>query len=131
MERDVSRTVMAAVCVTLGLCMTPATETSPHHGFATYDVDQRVTLDGTATEFRFRNPHVQLSVDVKDKQGNVVNWMLEGSGVFYWSRAGWNRNSLKRGDRVTVTLSPSKAGTPAGLLSKIVLANGRELSMGQ
>jgi hypothetical protein len=119
------------LCLTLGLCITFATPARSHHGLATYDVDRQVTLEGTVTEFRFSNPHVTLHVEVKDKQGGVVNWSLEGSGAYYWSRAGWTATSLKRGDRVTVTLAPSKAGGPMGLLSKLVLPNGRELSMGR
>ena len=131
MEGDLRRRVVAALFVALGLSVTPATETSPHHGLGGYDVDHQITLEGTVTEFRFVNPHVHLYVDVRDKQGKVVNWTLEGSGVFYWSKAGWTANALKRGDHVSVTLFPSKAGTPAGLLSKIGLENGRELSMGK
>ncbi len=119
------------LCLVLGFCVTSATTASSHHGLSAFDVARQVTVEGTVTEFKFTNPHVYLHVDVKDKQGSVVNWTLEGSGVYYWSREGWNATSLKRGDRVTVTIAPSKAGTPLGLLSKVVLANGRELSMGR
>ena len=119
------------LCIALGFGLTSATTALSHHGLAAYDVTRQFIVEGTVTEFRFMNPHVYLYVDVKDKQGNVVNWTLEGSGVYYWNRAGWNATSLKRGDRVTVTLAPSKAGTALGLLSKVVLPNGRELSLGR
>jgi hypothetical protein len=115
----------------LGFCIMSATTALSHHGLAAYDLNRQFTVEGTVTEFKFTNPHVYLYVDVKDKQGNIVNWILEGSGVYYWNRAGWNATSLKRGDRVTITLAPTKAGTRLGLLSKVVLPNGRELSMGR
>jgi hypothetical protein len=37
---------------------------------------------------------------------------------------GWTRKTLKPGDQVTVTMFPSKAGTPVGVVNKI-LANGK------
>lgn len=132
MEHDIRRAVVAAAYVAIGLFMTSTAKTLPHHGFTAYDLNHQITLDGTVTAFRFANPHVQLHMDVKDEQGNVVNWRLEGSGVYYWSRAGWSANSLQPGDRLTVTVAPAKAGTtPIGLISKIVLPNGRALSMGR
>jgi hypothetical protein len=39
--------------------------------------------------------------------------------------AGWAKDSLKAGDQITVTVNPSKAGTPSGNLVKIVFPNGK------
>jgi hypothetical protein len=58
MGRNIRRTVVAALCVTLGLFMASTAKTLPHHGFTAYDLNRQITLDGTVTEFRFRNPHV-------------------------------------------------------------------------
>src|SRR5687768_12004623 len=91
-----------------------------HHGTSvSYHMDKHVTMKGTVTEWRFANPHVQLYLETKDESGKVVVWGVEGSSVYYWSRAGWNRDSLKKGDQITVTLSPSKSGTPYGVMSKL------------
>lgn len=121
------RTIFAVLSVIAGLVVGSAPMFA-HHGLnISYDHSKPITLKGTVTEFRFANPHVQLYMDVKDETGHVVNWAVEGSGVFYWTKAGWNRNSVKPGDEVTVTLAPSKAGTPAGAMSKIVLPNGKAI----
>ena len=77
----------------------------------------------------FANPHVRFSIDVSDNEGNVVNWAVEGSSVYYWSRAGWNRGSLRPGMEVEVIAFPARDGRPLGVVSKIVLPNGRELVM--
>ena len=42
----------------------------------------------------------------------------------------WTRRTLKAGDQVTITLFPSKAGTPVGVVNKIekdgqVILSGR------
>jgi hypothetical protein len=99
-----------------------------HHGTgASYSMDQRVTLKGTVTEFRMMNPHCQLYFDVKDDKGNIVHWSAEISSVFHLAKAGWKRNSIKPGDQVTVVLSPSKVGNPAGVMWTIILPDGRKM----
>jgi hypothetical protein len=42
--------------------------------------------------------------------------------------AGWNRNSLKPGDQVTLVAVPAKNGSTVGLLQKLTLADGEELT---
>jgi hypothetical protein len=101
---------------------------SAHHGTrASYDLDQRITLKGVVTEWRLVNPHSQLYFDVTDEKGEVVHWSGEMSSVFQLSKAGWNRNSIKPGDQVTVTLSPSRVGAPAGVMYLVILPDGRRI----
>ena len=101
---------------------------SAHHGTrSSYDLDQRITLKGVVTEWRLVNPHSQLYFDVTDEKGEVVRWSGEMSSVFQLSKAGWNRNSIKPGDQVTVTLSPSRAGTPTGVMYLVILPDGRRV----
>ena len=97
-----------------------------HHGTgASYQMDKKVTLKGTVTEFRLANPHCQLYFDVKDASGTVVHWSAEISSVFHLAKAGWKRDSIKPGDEVTVVLSPSKVGNPAGVMWTVTLPDGR------
>ena len=37
-----------------------------------------ITLTGVLTKIEWTNPHTHLYLDVKDEQGKVVNWQLEG-----------------------------------------------------
>ena len=128
MEYDLKNSTLAALIVAISVIVSiPAWA---HHGiYVTYDTEQQVTLTGTVTEWKFANPHVQFSIDVTDDAGNVVNWAVEGSSVYYWSRAGWNRGSLRPGNEVAVTMFPARDGRPLGVVSRIVLPNGRELVM--
>ena len=73
------------------------------------------------------NPHTQLYFDVKGENGDIVHWTGEMSSVFQLSKAGWNRNSIKPGDEVTVVLSPSRAGAPAGVMYSVTLPDGRKM----
>lgn len=100
-----------------------------HHGAAGYDSAKLTTLKGTVTDFRFQNPHAQILLDVKDSSGKVQNWILEAVGIATLSRNGWNRNIIRPGDTITVTGNPTKNGSPAMRLTKVVLANGKELGL--
>jgi hypothetical protein len=100
--------------------------TFAHHGSAvSYNLGKMVTMEGTVTEFQWRNPHVYILYDVKDDKGNVVNWGAEThSPVVCENDDGWTKNTLKPGDRVTISVFPSNVGSSRGLLAKIVL-NGK------
>lgn len=102
-----------------------------HHGGSEYDTKNPVTLKGTVTEYYWANPHCQIYVDVKNDQGKTVNWAIETLAPAVMKRAGWNRELLHPGDVVTVTVVPSKNGTPVGMVRKLVLPSGQELGPGQ
>jgi Family of unknown function (DUF6152) len=97
-----------------------------HHGsVVSYDTNKMITLEGTVTEFRWRNPHVSVMYDVRDAEGNVVNWgAATHSPIVCENQDGWTKSTLKPGDKITISVFPSKIGTSRGLLAKIVL-NGK------
>ena len=101
-----------------------------HHGTAAYDTTTTVTVSGIVTEFKFVNPHVLVLWDAKDESGTVQSWSGERSGPNSMARnAGWNRNTIKPGDQVTITGRPAKNRSNTMAISKIVL-NGKELTSG-
>ena len=112
-------------------CMILGAPLFAHHGTsASYFMDKTVTLTGTVTQFLWSNPHCGIFFDVKDEQGGVAHWTVESLPPAMLKPAGWTKDSLKPGDQITVTVNPSKAGTPVGNLVKIVLPNGKVWSGG-
>jgi Family of unknown function (DUF6152) len=98
-----------------------------HHGSSiSYDLKKTVVLKGSITEFVWSNPHCQIYFDVKGDQGNVAHWGGETNGPGTLAKDGWTKTTLKPGDQITITVFPSKAGTPYGLVSKVVLPSGKE-----
>ena len=119
------RTMTIAVVSAIGVLLI-SIQLFAHHGTgASYFMDKKVTVKGTVTEFRMKNPHCQLYFDAEDENGNIVHWSAEISSVFHLAKAGWKSNSIKPGDEVTVVLSPSKAGTPTGVMWTVTLPDGR------
>jgi hypothetical protein len=99
-----------------------------HHGVQAYDAKNPVTLKGTIAKFEWINPHSQIHLDVTDASGKVVHWNFECQPPNILHHAGWTRNSLKPGDQVTVIGNPAKNGMPIGIITKIVLSSGEELT---
>ncbi len=108
---------------------------SAHHGSAiSYDLSQQVTLTGEVTEWVWKNPHCFVMFNVTDEQGKVVTWGAETHPTTFLVRnevggvpVPLSASSIKPGDRVTVTMFPSRVGAPRGLLAKLVTADGKVL----
>jgi Family of unknown function (DUF6152) len=80
-----------------------AASTFAHHGTAVFDMTNLTTIKGTVNRFEFMNPHALIYVDVSGEHGRAENWICEESSNNHLSRVGWDKNSLKEGDRVTIT----------------------------
>jgi hypothetical protein len=108
-----------------------ATPVFAHHSFSTeFDASQPVNLRGVVTKVEWRNPHTYLYVDVKDGEGRVINWTLETAGPAGLARSGWHRDSIKVGDRVTVSGYRSRAVSNIASARLVVLMDGHRLSAG-
>jgi len=99
-----------------------------HHGRASYDDTKVFTLMGTVSSFQFLNPHAQLFLDVKDNKGNIEKWIGEGTSPNMLVREGWDRKTIKPGDRISVTGHAARNGTNNIRIEKVVLPNGKELT---
>ena len=96
-----------------------------HHGTAiSYDDKKSVTVSGTVTKFVWANPHGQLFWDATE-DGKTQQWGGELHSIGLMTRAGWNRNFIKVGDKVAVTGHPSRVGTPYMVVTSLTL-NGKE-----
>lgn len=102
-----------------------------HHGSGiSYDTDIKklITMKGTVTEWVWKNPHCYIIYDVKGDGGKTVQWTAETSSTSSMrGEFGWSPTTLKAGDEITVSVLPSRVGTPAGLLYKVVASDGKVL----
>ena len=102
-----------------------------HHSFAAeFDADKPVQITGAVTKVEWLNPHARFYVDVKDDQGNVVNWNIELGPLLILQRLGWRHNSLKIGDQVTVEGYSARDGSKMANAKKVTLADGRSVFAG-
>lgn len=112
-----------------GILIAVAGPAFAHHGAAAYDSSKVTTVTGTVTDFKFVNPHVMISVDVKDPAtGKTEKWEGELTSPNHLERAGWTKSTIKPGDEVTMSGSALRSGAPAMAIKK-VMKNGEEIRL--
>jgi hypothetical protein len=101
-----------------------------HHSFAAeFDASKPFKMTGTVTKVEWMNPHTYFYIDVTDEKTNkVANWGMEMGSPNGLMRAGWTRNTMKVGDKVTVEGSLAKDGSHTGNARSVTLAeSGQKL----
>ena len=108
----------------------------PHHGDAGRYNDTVTTVVGVVVQWRLINPHSVLILNVENESGDVVRWRGElGNPTNLGTRYGWNADTFKPGDRLSMTGRALKNGSPAMTLSEgsilIDVDSGEELYRGR
>ena len=126
MMRQNLNSILAAMVVMLFPIATVA-----HHGTSiTYEMDKTITVSGTVTEFDFGYPHPSLFFNVTDEKGQVVKWGAEFLPTpAALKNLGWNKETIKFNDKVTLGCHPSKSGKPVCALASISI-NGKPVNVG-
>ena len=93
-----------------------ATTSAAHHSDAGLDMNATIDLEGTVTEFNWRNPHVYFILQTIGEDGRPVDWDLQLGSTITLARIGWDRETLAPGDRISVSVHPATNGRPYGLL---------------
>jgi hypothetical protein len=116
--------VLACVLVLLS-----GERSAAHHSFsAAFDLSQKITVRGTLTKIDWRNPHIQLYVDVKNDTGQVEAWIIESMPPsFFRDRSVGSRADLDGAIGKTLTIEGVRArdGSRSGIAEKITLPDGR------
>jgi hypothetical protein len=119
------RSVVIAALLAVGVGFATAPVTA-HHAFAAeFDRDKPVTLVGKVTKIEWVNPHTWIHMEVTGKDGKVVAWRIEGGAPNQLMRRGWNRNSIKVGEQITVDGFLAKDGSPTANGTQVKTADGR------
>ena len=100
-----------------------------HHADTNYDKSKQVTLVGTVTDFKFVNPHPHIYFQVKDENGNLVDWVAEtGAPPARMYNSGWKANALQPGDQITISGNPAKDGRKMLRMHHVKSPRGQEWS---
>lgn len=118
-----------AIAIAIAIAALGGAPAFAHHSFAMYEPTKTLTFKGTVKNFQWTNPHVVLSILVQPDDGSAAqDWALETTSPGVLTRAGWTRQSIKPGDKVSVTLSPLRDGSHGGSLNSVtLLATGQTL----
>lgn len=123
------RNKLISALIALSILFVVSGSAFAHHGGAAYDSAKMVTVTGTVTDFQFVNPHVLITMAVKDPAtGKIEKWEGELTSPNHLARAGWTKSTIKPGDEVTMTGSALKSGAMAMAIRK-VMRNGQEVGL--
>jgi hypothetical protein len=121
------RALALAVIPVIGLLAAPATSWA-HHSTAEFDYTRTITFEGVVKEVQWTNPHSYLQVLVKGADGATAEWGVEFGAPAINVRLGWRKDSVKAGDKVTLTMAPARDGRNFATLRFLTFADGRKLN---
>jgi hypothetical protein len=89
-----------------------------HHSAAAYNTQQELRVTGTITEYRFRNPHVYMTLQVKKDDGSTVLMEVEAGAASVLNPLGFTKDSVAVGDVVTIAGNPARNNPDKAMLGK-------------
>jgi len=117
-----------SIAAVISLIVVPA---HAHHSFAMFDMDKEVTYRGVVADFKWVNPHVHITVDIKAgpniDPATVGTWDVEGGSTNIMGRQGWTRVTFKAGDSITLVGHPMKDGSKGVSLFYVIMPDGKRL----
>lgn len=99
-----------------------------HHSAVQFDFTKQVAYTGRVKEFRAINPHMQLTVEVKDAKG-LHDVQFEGHSTNNMYRTGYRKGMVNVGDTITVNCAPQRDGREGGYVVSVVTASGESFGM--
>ncbi len=124
------RTNLAILLAGLGIAIA-AVPVSGHHAFAAeFDANNPIKMSGTVTKMEWINPHAWIHIDVKQPDGSVEPWMIEGGPPNALYRRGFTRDSLPIGIEILVEGFRAKDGSRRANGTDLTFPDGRKLFLG-
>lgn len=121
MIRVISAALATFACLTFGSALA-------HHSVsAEFDRSQSGELRGEITQVWFTNPHVRYRLEVARDDGTTEDWELQGGNVTNLLRMDWTADSVRVGDRVSVTGDLGRDGARKLQIRELETADGRLL----
>jgi hypothetical protein len=126
------RITMTVACVVVAVGLLVSTmPLKAHHAFsAAFDETKPINLMGKVTKVELVNPHSWIWLDVKDKDGKVVNWGIEGGPPSNLFRNGITKASLPVGTEIKLFGYQAKSGEPKGVGVFVEYLDGKKVFMG-
>ena len=121
----------SAAVVTVIAMLATAVPIRAHHAFAAeFDANSPIKLRGTVAKVELINPHSWIHIDVKDADGKVSRWMIEGGTPNTLLRRGFTKNSLPIGSEMLVDGYRAKDGTNKANGRDIIFHAGKHIFVG-
>ena len=104
-----------------------------HHSTAAFDSESVIKIEGEITQVRWINPHASFKLEGTVEGAPDGLWTIEMTAPNVLINQGWNRSSIRPGDKVTVFANPLRNaitlndGSQGGLYVGVILKDGSTL----
>jgi hypothetical protein len=124
------RRTVAVIIASVSLFFIPA-PMKAHHAFAaSFDDQTPIVLQGTVSRVELMNPHSWFWIDVKEPDGKIVTWGIEGGSPNSLITLGVTKNTLPIGTEIIVNGYRAKSGETKGVGVNMTFPDGRKLFFG-
>jgi uncharacterized protein DUF6152 len=124
------RNLLTISAVTIGLLLAGLPAIAHHSISAEFDPAQPIEFTGTVKVIEWTNPHIYTQVEVKQPDGNVKVYRVEGNPPNSLFRAGWRKDSLKPGDVVSVKGVRAKNEASMNIGTATIMKDGKKIFSG-
>jgi len=108
-NKSAIRNPQSAIVLTFLAALTAGGPVSAHHSFAAHYVEEeRVSIEGDLVQLDYRSPHSWVYVNAKDQGGVVRRVSAEWASAPRLKQSGVTEETLKIGDHVIISGSPSR-----------------------
>jgi hypothetical protein len=125
--KQVMKNIALALAVS-SLALVSAPVAFAHHSAAMFDFGKTTQVVGVIRQFELINPHMRLALEVTDAKGTRLI-RFEGHSLNNMYRAGWRKDMVKLGDKLTVVIAPKRDGSDGGYVTSGITADGKRFGM--
>ncbi len=114
----------------VSLAMLIALPVQAHHNyFADFNPRVEITIEGVVSRVDYRNPHIEIYVDVLDDEGNIATWRLPNAGPGVAQQNGWGEDTVVVGEHLTFKGWPARDGSNSMRAIEMFFTDGRSYEM--
>jgi hypothetical protein len=99
-----------------------------HHSAVQFDFTKQVKYTGVVKEFTAINPHMRMTIEIKDDKG-LHTVKFEGHSTNNMYRSGYRKGMVNVGDTITVSAAPYRDGTMGGYVVAAEKPDGQFFGM--
>ena len=100
-----------------------------HNYFSNYNPRVEILLEGVVSKVDWKNPHIEVFLDVLDSQGQTATWALPNAAPFIAAQNGWDKDTIVVGERMTFKGWPSRDGSNSMRAIEMIFDDGRSYEM--
>ena len=117
--------------VIFSACLLAGGVSLAHHSLSgVYDIRSGGEVTGVVKKVEFMNPHGAMTLEVKNDDGTITDWVMTTGSANVLASLGFGRNgpnTVIAGDVVTIKYFPARSGKPLGFIRSIMLSDQRTI----